>query len=555
MRKLGTAIVFLALFVGVAPARAADQPTTMDQVIDRITASENALNIRMRKYQPLVETYIQNLKPDKALGTVPNGDKYFLGRADFSKGVELVSLSEAQGGGKKVFSSIGSFFSFSMEYLPDGFLQMIFIDTNGFDKQHYRFDYVRREFLGEVRCLVFDVTPLPKSGKGRFLGRIWVEDQDYNIVRANGTFTPGSAKGRYLHFDTWRMNLQPGVWLPAYIYSEESNVRIAAMKNTAYKAVTRLWGYNIGRDMSQDAFTQILVESEDSVKDQSDTGQDLSPIAAERAWERQAEENVLERMQRAGLLAPTGDVEKVLQTVVDNLMITNNLTLEPEVRCRILLTVPIESFTVGHTIVISRGLLDVLPDEATLAAVLAHELSHIVLAHKLDTKFAFGDRTIFADDETLQRIAMMRSSDEEQQADKKSLELLQNSPYKDKLLTVGLFMKQLDQSRGALPKLIRAQVGNTLVIGASPRLATVMAEAPNLERTRVDQVAALPLGGRIRLDPWTGKVEISKARPVALLNAREKMPFEVTPIFPYVTRWQSGRTVTPVAVNTNTGAQ
>ena len=50
-----------------------------------------------------------------------------------------------------------------MQFLPDGFLQMIFIDTNGFDRQHYKFDYVRREFLGEVRCLVFDVTPAGKE--------------------------------------------------------------------------------------------------------------------------------------------------------------------------------------------------------------------------------------------------------------------------------------------------------------------------------------------------------------------------------------------------------
>jgi Peptidase family M48 len=316
-----------------------------------------------------------------------------------------------------------------------------------------------------------------------------------------------------------------------------------------------LWGYNVGRDMSQEAFTKILVDSADTVKDQSESGQELSPVAAERAWERQAEENILERMQRAALLAPPGDVEKVLQTVVDNLMITNNLTLEPEVRCRILLTEPIESFTVGHTIVVSRGLLDVLPDEATLAAVLAHELSHIVLAHRLDTKYAFGDRIIFPDDQTLQNMAMMRSPEEEQAADKKSLELLRNSPYKDKLATVGLFMKQLDMSRNALPKLIRGQVGNSLMVDAKPRLATVMANAPNLEPDKIDQIAALPLGGRIKVDPWSGGVEISKAKPVAILNAREKMPFEVTPVFPYLMRIQPTRAVAPVAAYTNTGAQ
>jgi hypothetical protein len=555
-RKASYLILMLTFFAAVVSAAAQTQPTTFEQAIDRI-AEREAQNFKtLQQYSPMVETYIQELRPDKEMGLVPEGDHYFLGRATFKGYVRDTNfLGDQQEGYSSRMIHLHRMPRHRADFMPLGFAQMAVIDASGFDRHHYDFRYLRREFLGEVRCLVFDVSPKPKSGIGRFMGRIWVEDQDYNIVRANGTFTPGSAKGRYLHFDTWRANLQPDVWLPVYIYSEESNVRISMMKNTAFKAVTRLWGYSIGRDMSQDAFTKILVEPDDKVKDQSESGQELSPVAAERAWERQAEENVLERLQRAALLAPPGDVEKVLQTVVDNLMITNNIVLEPEVRCRVMLTTPVESFTVGHTIVVSRGLLDVLPDEATLAAVLAHELSHIVLAHRLDTKYAFGDRIIFPDDQTLQNFAMMRPSEEQQAADKKSLEILQNSPYKDKLATVGLFMKQLDQSRNALPKLIRGQIGNSLVINAKPRLASVMAEAPNLEYAKIDQVAALPLGGRIRIDPWTGRVEISKARPVALLNAREKMPFEVTPVFPYITRFPLNRAVAPMPASTNTGAQ
>ena len=80
-------------------------------------------------------------------------------------------------------------------------------------------------------------------------------------------------------------------------------------------------------------------------------------------WERTAEDNALDHLQKVGLLAPQGDVDKILQTVVNNLIITNNLQIIPDVRCRVLLTSPLESFTIGHTIVISRGLLDVLPDE------------------------------------------------------------------------------------------------------------------------------------------------------------------------------------------------
>ena len=85
-------------------------------------------------------------------------------------------------------------FDFGTEFLPLGFLQMIYLDNNGLDTQNYNFDYVRREFLGEVRTLVFDVTPKKKAGNGRFIGRIWVEDQDFTIVRFNGSYS-----GRYVY--------------------------------------------------------------------------------------------------------------------------------------------------------------------------------------------------------------------------------------------------------------------------------------------------------------------------------------------------------------------
>jgi len=82
------------------------------------------------------------------------------------------------------------------------------------------------------------------------------------------------------------------------------------------------------------------------------------------------------------LIAPKGEVDKVLETVVNNLEVTNNIDVEPDVRCRVMTTTTLESFTVGHTIVLSRGLIDVLPDEASLATIIAHELSHAVLGHR-----------------------------------------------------------------------------------------------------------------------------------------------------------------------------
>jgi hypothetical protein len=206
------------------------------------------------------------------------------------------------------------------------------------------------------------------------------------------------------------------------------------------------------------------------------------------------------------------------------------------VRCRVLLTSPLESFTVGHTIVVSRGLLDVLPDEASLAMVLSHELSHIVLGHKFDTKLAFNDRMFFPDEESFQRLDFKRNSGDEEAADAKALELLKNSPYKDKLGNAGLFLKALQERAPELRCLIRPHLGNSLFAGKNMRMSALLASAPELQPQRTDQIAALPLGGRIKVDPWSDQVELAKAKPVALTSAREKMPFEITPFFPYLTR-------------------
>jgi len=539
MRKLATAILVLVWSgmgskAAAAAPRPADQPRTMEEVVDRVIANENHLNQEIRKFSPLVETYIQNLRPDKQLGFTPAGDKYFLGRADFSKGVNLVSLTDADTKGKKIFSGIGNFFSFAMQYLPDGFLQMIFIDTNGFDKQHYKFDYVRREFLGEVRCLVFDVNPDAKAGKGRFLGRIWVEDQDFHIVRFNGAYGGSGHASWYFHFDSWRTNAQPGLWLPSFVYSEEKDLHYALTKKLDFKAQTRLWGYNVGHAAQEQELSKILVET--PVQDDSKTANDLSPVQAQRSWDRQAEDNVSDRLQRIGLMAPRGEVDKVLDTVVNNLEVTNNLDIEPEVKCRVLMTTTLESFTLGHTIVLSRGLIDVLPDEASLATVIAHELGHAVLGHRMDTTYAFFDQLLVEDKDTFRHFGFARTPEEEQAASAKALELLNNSPYKNQLANAKLFLAALQVRQKEIPNLISAHLGDKVVTIADLK-TNVAGDADPKKNPQM--IAALPIGGRVKLDVWNDRLDLIKSKPVGTVAEREKMPFEVTPFMPYLTRYNS----------------
>jgi hypothetical protein len=551
MRKLLSNSI-LALALGAcagantlaAPSPAADQPRTMEQVVDRFAANEQKLYSQIRNYSPLVETYIQNLKPDRDLGEVPAGDKYFLGRANFQKGVSLVPLNETASKGKKVFTSVGNFFSFAMQFLPDGFLQMIFIDTNGFDRQHYKFDYVRREFLGEVRCLVFDVTPLEKNNRGRFLGRIWVEDQDYHIVRFNGAYSGNGHSSWYFHFDSWRTNVQPGLWMPTFVYSEEKDLHYAISKKLDFKAQTRLWGYNLGGASQEQELSKILVET--PMQDDTKTANDLTPIQAQRSWDHQAEDNIADRLERIGLMAPKGEVDKVLETVVNNLEVTNNIDVEPEVRCRVLMTSTLESFTLGHTIVLSRGLIDVLPDEASLATMLAHELSHVVLGHRLDSQYAFFDQLLVDDKETFRHFGFARTPDEENQANSKAIQILNNSPYKNQLANAGLFLQALDSRQKEIPNLISGHLGNRV-----PQINDLKSTVPSDPKQNPQKIAALPIGGRVKIDPWNDKLDLIKSKPVGTVAEREKMPFEVTPFMPYLTRYgaESGK---PVAASAST---
>jgi hypothetical protein len=535
-----------------APPPAAT-PQTMDQVVNLFIEREHGLIKALSNRTPVVETYLQNLTADPQLGPVPSEDHYFLGRLDMGETIDRKDYLKEEDKSMQQRLLGGFQKLYKVEYTPMGFSWMVYADRTDFDREHYDFAYVRREFLGDVRCLVFDVKPKPKSGRGRFLGRIWVEDKDYNIVRLNGTYSQAAHNTFFFHMDSWRLNLIPGYWVPAFIYSEEGDFSAGVKNKMAFKAQTRVWGYDLKKGGKDDELTNIRV---DSVQDSSASAQDASPLQAEREWQQQAEDNVVERLTSAGLLAPEGDVDHILQTVVNNLEVTNNIDLPRPVRTRVLLTAPLETFSVGNTIVISRGLIDVLPDEASLAAVLSHELAHIVLGHNLGSKYAFNDRMLFSDDGTYQNLGFKHIPEEEEAADKKAVELLKNSPYAQKLDNVGLFLKALQVRAPQLNALLTTHLGNPLAEGGKvSRLSALSTMGPALDNNKLDQIAALPLGGRIKINPWDDKAEMVKTAPVAITSARDKMPFEVTPFYPRLARF--GANAAPnaptTAANSNSG--
>jgi len=153
---------------------------------------EHLFLAQMRHMHPMVETYIQDLKNDSTGNPSPFKDEYFLGRLDMGDGPEDVSFTGQPGFSHRMLNHLTGMYA--MHFLPLGFAQMVVLDTD-FQKKYYTFSFVRREFLGEVRCLVIDVQPKKDAPPGRFMGRIWVEDQDYNIVRFNGTYYPQPKMG------------------------------------------------------------------------------------------------------------------------------------------------------------------------------------------------------------------------------------------------------------------------------------------------------------------------------------------------------------------------
>ncbi|MGA3299446.1 MAG: hypothetical protein ABSD87_05105 [Candidatus Acidiferrales bacterium] len=544
LNRFAIAVVSAGIFVGAAAAqvqtqaqtqnqtanRAPQQTATVntaDQAIDLIIAREHDEISVIRQYNPIVETYVQDMKPDAEMGIVPVKDHYFLGQADWSKGISDDSMLE------KKKSKVSGFNPFShlegsSSAVPHGFMQMIFIDVEHFDRQHYQFTYVGREFLGEVRCAIFDVVPLPKAGRDSFYGRIWAEDQGFTIVRFNGMFASSANEGtgNNLHFDSWRMNLQPHVWLPAFVYSQESELKSSSASSIRFKAQTRLWGYNLA------SLNRPLDFNQGVTPDNGKGAEDYSPVQAEREWQERAEAGVVDRLQRIGLLAPRGEVDKTLETVVNNLEVTNNLDID--VHCRVMLTSTLETFSIGHTIVISRGLLDVLPDEASLAAVLAKELASIMITKPSTDQWGFSDTTLVTAGEALSRFSFKATAADVDLSNRKAVELLKNSPYKDKLGNASLFLKQLSAASAALPALIDARLGNGVALSSD--LANL---GPALQTGKLDQVAALPLGARVKVNPWDDRVELLRAKPVPLNSAREKMPFEVTPFRPFLMHYQA----------------
>lgn len=530
------------IVIQASPTVPAAKKITLGELVDGAIRQEHLLIALVRNYRPILESYIQETQRDQVLGDQPVKDDYLLSRLKIS-GDELSTTGFLEQGSAKEEGKKEKREKKSRKDEPftsDGFALALFPDLGHFNRENYNFKFVHWDDLGDLHCAMLDVRPKENTDNRGFVGQIWVEDQDYNIVRFTGAYTAKGFENRAYHFDSWRQNLISVLWLPSYVYTVETDPHDDTSNELWFKAQTRVWGYDMGQAGDHKEFDKRLTDSPVGVDpNRHEASQDLNPENTVGKTAYSTEDKIVERLQIAGLMAPDGGVDQILQTVVNNLIVTNNLDVEG-VRCRVLLTTPLESFVMGRTIVVSRGLLDVLPDEASLAAVLAHELAHIVLGHSLGAGYLAGLSVPFSDREIFSKLDFHFDPALEQLADKKGMELLSNSPYKNQLATAALFLEELKARAPELPNLLQGKFSNDFDSSHLVAMSALATSPKKLQVDSVEQIAALPLGSRISLDPWSDKIEMIHTKPVRLENVTEKMPFEVSPFFPHMKRMESG---------------
>ena len=518
-------------------------------LIDKAVLREKEVIKTVKERAPVVETYIQNMKPDPVMRQIPDSDEHFLGRVEFGKVIGDDAYKEGpkagEKGGKFGFLKGGGGFlgslggSLHLEFHEAGFVSMLLMDSYEFDKQHYTFGFVRNDFLGNIPTAVFDVTPVRAGDRGRFFGRIWVDAREGNVVRFNGDFA-GSDKDYqdYYHFDSWRTNIQPDLWLPTSVYVEESDPK-SKTSTLKFKAINHIWGYVLKVPPKEAENTSLEVVG---AQDVSNDAQDVSPLGAQREFVQQAEDNIVERLFQAGLLDAPSDFDKTLEALANNILAYNNITVSRPVHVRTLLTEPLESLAIGNTIVLSKSLIDttavITADGAqqmgNLNAILAFQLAHIISGHRLDTKYAFNDRLLFPDNAAFKRIPMHHTDADNTEAAKKAIELLQAKELVDGQKYFGLYLQQLQQRVKGLKALNEPLIGDGLVKSdTDPNfwLAALMPKGDKLDVKDLKQQAAEPLSSFLRFDPWTDKVITLHTAFEPILSPSDKMPFEVSPVY------------------------
>ena len=225
IRTLSFVIAPVTLFITAiiaTPILSAQQPTgnsaflsqaEADRVIAAFTTKESQFRRALNLYSFKRDAIVQSLGMGGQVAGEYRRVSYFT-FDDQGNRYEKIS-----------FFPMPSFGGVTQEDLEDlGGIEPFALEPSKIDR--YNIKYVGKEKIDELNLYVFDVAPKvipdPKKTKERlFTGRIWVDDQDLQIVKTKGKGVPETKINKFPTVETYREQIDGRYWFPTYSYADE----------------------------------------------------------------------------------------------------------------------------------------------------------------------------------------------------------------------------------------------------------------------------------------------------------------------------------------------
>jgi hypothetical protein len=215
-------------------------------------------------------------------------------------------------------------------------------------------------------------------------------------------------------------------------------------------------------------------------------------------------------MQAAGLIGSFGEVEQQLNRIMQDIQTADSFPA-PALNCRVLLTTPVEIFSLGPTVVVSRLLLNLVPNRVSLAFHMAREVAHVILGHPHtgnDRRPLIFDATRKGD---FPGFGIAYTPAEEAAATRKAMELLQRTEYAQSLALTNQFLSLLALHYHQVPHLLRWGFG----AGPLKSVPELSASREALSPGTVQSQPSLRLGGDYTIDSWENRIVFSANRGIA----------------------------------------
>ena len=224
MRKTNSrrvAVLLITLFVSLLAAPFALAQTAGGELsqaeISRIVAAFTAKEAQFRKALTLY-----SFKRDAVIQTLGMGGQVI---GEYHRVSSFTFDDQGNRYEKISFFPMPSYGGVTTEDLDDlGGINPFALEPSKIDKYNIR--YAGKEKIDELNLYVFDVTPKvmpdPKKTKERlFLGRIWVDDQELQIVKTRGKGVPETKINKFPNVETYREQFGGKFWFPTYSYADE----------------------------------------------------------------------------------------------------------------------------------------------------------------------------------------------------------------------------------------------------------------------------------------------------------------------------------------------